>query len=86
MGLKKTADYLVMGAIAFNFKRSVKIFTGIMCSVSVKYFQRPDTSRDPSDSLYPDVDVLITPEEYFSPIDTLWERVLNDIRNSNLYK
>lgn len=60
--------------------------TGIMCSVSVKYFQRPDTSRDPSDSLYPDVDVLITPEEYFSPIDTLWERVLNDIRNSDLYK
>ena len=26
MGLKKTADYLVMGAIAFNLKRSVKFF------------------------------------------------------------
>ena len=25
MGLKKTADYLVMRAIAFNLKRSVKI-------------------------------------------------------------
>jgi len=55
--------------------------TGIMCSVSVKYFQRPDIHRDPSDSLYPDVNIPINSEEHFSTTDPLWKRVLQDISN-----
>jgi len=53
--------------------------TGIRCRVSVKHFVRPDSSKDPSDSLYPDVNVPETPEEYFSTHDTIWENVLEDI-------
>ncbi|MFA7546544.1 MAG: S41 family peptidase [Candidatus Cloacimonadaceae bacterium] len=55
--------------------------TGISCTVSVKYFQRPDIHRDPSDSLYPDVYIPVSPDEYFSSIDTLWERLLQEIKS-----
>lgn len=55
--------------------------TGIRCTVSVKYFQRPDIQRDPSDSLYPDVNIPISPEEYFSTTDTVWEKVLQDLKD-----
>ena len=55
--------------------------TGIRCTVSVKYFQRHDIQRDPSDSLYPDVNIPISPEEYFSTTDTVWEKVLQDLKD-----
>lgn len=55
--------------------------TGIRCTVSVKYFQRPDIQRDPSDSLYPDVNIPISPEEFFSTTDTVWEKVLQDLKD-----
>lgn len=55
--------------------------TGIRCTVSVKYFQRPDIQRDPSDSLYPDVNIPISPEEYFLTTDTVWEKVLQDLKD-----
>jgi hypothetical protein len=53
--------------------------TGIVCRVSHKYFQRPDLSRDPADSLYPDVMVTESPDEYFSSGDAVWNKVLLDI-------
>jgi len=55
--------------------------TGINCTVSVKYFQRPDIQKDPSDSLYPDVYILVSPDEYFLTIDTVWEKVLQDLKD-----
>jgi hypothetical protein len=51
----------------------------IPATVSYKYFCRPDPRRDPQDSLYPDVQVLPTPVEYFDSRDIVWERVLHDI-------
>jgi hypothetical protein len=55
--------------------------TGILCGVSYKYFRRPDYTRDPSDSLYPDVWIKINPEDYFSGKDTVWGKVREDIQN-----
>jgi hypothetical protein len=52
----------------------------INCTVSYKYFVRPDPSLDPSDAIYPDVTIMPTPEQYFAGQDVVWERVLSDIR------
>ena len=52
----------------------------IYCTCSWKYFRRPDPSRDPQDSLMPDVPVNWTKDDFFNKRDVTWERVLEDIR------
>lgn len=58
--------------------------TAIPCGVSHKYFRRPDYTRDPSDSLYPDVWLEIKPKDYFSGKDSVWEKVREDIKNNTV--
>ncbi|HRQ98760.1 MAG TPA: S41 family peptidase, partial [Candidatus Syntrophosphaera sp.] len=58
--------------------------TAIPCGVSHKYFRRPDYTRDPSDSLYPDVWLEIKAEDYFSGKDSVWEKVREDIKNNTV--
>jgi len=53
--------------------------TKVECGISFKYFQRPDPSRDPQDSLYPDISCPLSLQDLIDGRDVTWDRVLQDI-------
>ena len=52
--------------------------SGIICRISCKKLFRPDTAKDSEDSLYPDVEVWPTHDDYRYGRDPVFEWVLKD--------
>ena len=57
--------------------------SGIVCTISHKKIARPDTSKDSEDTLYPDVGIWPTFEDYLNGADPVFDWVLKDAKKKS---